>query len=96
MIAALLLFALAGAASLVFARRLSKPLEHLADMAGKVGKGEFDVNVEVNSRDEIGTLSNSFNRMTGELREREEKLAGANAALIQSEKLAAFGQIFLW
>jgi signal transduction histidine kinase len=92
-IAALLLFALAAAASLVFARRLSKPLEHLADMAEKVGQGEFDVNVDVNSRDEIGTLSSSFNRMTGELREREEKLVGANAALIQSEKLAAFGQI---
>lgn len=93
MIAALVLFALAAAASLVFARRLSKPLEHLTRMAQKVGQGKFDVNVDVNSRDEIGTLSRSFNRMTGELREREVKLAGANAALIQSEKLAAFGQI---
>lgn len=92
-ITALLLFALAAAASLIFARRLSKPLERLTDAAGKVGKGEFEVTVTSESSDEIGTLSRSFNRMTKELREREVKLAGANAALVQSEKLAAFGQL---
>jgi signal transduction histidine kinase len=31
--------------------------------------------------------------MTNELHERDVKLAGANAALVQSEKLAAFGQL---
>lgn len=92
-IAALLLFALAAAASLIFARRLSKPLERLTDAAGKVGKGEFEVTVTSESSDEIGTLSRSFNQMTEELRAREVKLAGANAALVQSEKLAAFGQL---
>lgn len=92
-IAALLLFALAAAASLVFARRLSRPLEQLTDAAQKVGKGQFEVTVSSNSSDEIGALSQSFNKMTNELRERDVKLAGANAALVQSEKLAAFGQL---
>ena len=92
-IVALLLFALAAIASLVFARRLSRPLEQLTQAAEKVGKGEFEVRVQSGSRDEIGALSRSFNQMTDELREREFKLAGANAALIQSEKLAAFGQL---
>ena len=92
-IAALLLFAIAAMASLVFARRLTRPLEHLTDAAEKVGKGEFEITVSSSSRDEIGALSHSFNRMTNELREREVKLEGANAALIQSEKLAAFGQL---
>jgi len=92
-IAALLLFAVAAIVSLIFARRLSKPLENLTEAAEKVGKGEFDVTVTSNSNDEIGALSQSFNQMTDELREREVKLAGANAALVQSEKLAAFGQL---
>ena len=92
-ITALLLFAAAAIASLVFARRLSKPLEHLTEAAEKVGKGEFEVSVSLTSSDEIGALSRSFNQMTDELREREVKLAGANAALVQSEKLAAFGQL---
>lgn len=92
-VAALLLFAVAATASLIFARRLSKPLERLTEAAEQVGKGEFEVAVSSNSRDEIGALSRSFNQMTNELRVREEKLIGANAALVQSEKLAAFGQL---
>lgn len=92
-VAALLLFAVAAIASLVFARRLSKPLERLTEAAEKVGKGQFEVTVSSNSSDEIGALSRSFNQMTDELRERDVKLAGANAALVQSEKLAAFGQL---
>ena len=92
-IAALVLFAVAAIVSLIFARRLSRPLEHLTEAAEKVGKGHFDVTVTSSSSDEIGALSHSFNQMTDELREREVKLAGANAALVQSEKLAAFGQL---
>ncbi len=92
-IAALVLFAVAALVSLIFARRLSKPLEHLAEAAEKVGKGDFDITLTSASGDEIGALSHSFNQMTDELREREAKLAGANAALVQSEKLAASGQL---
>ena len=92
-IGALILFALAATASLIFARRLTRPLEHLSSAARRVGKGQFDVTVTSESDDEIGALSNSFNQMTNELRERDTKLEGANAALIQSEKLAAFGQL---
>lgn len=92
-VVALLLFAAAAIASLVIARRVSRPLEKLTEAAEKVGQGQFEVSVESTSGDEIGALSRSFNRMTDELRERDAKLAGANAALVQSEKLAAFGQL---
>ena len=93
MLGALLLFMFAALASLLFARRLTRPLEQLSGAAQKVGKGQFEVTVTSESDDEIGALSQSFNQMTNELRERETKLEHANAALIQSEKLAAFGQL---
>ncbi len=92
-VVALLLFVLAAVAGLVFSRQVSKPLEHLTDAAQQVGKGEFDVTVESDTSDEIGELSRTFNQMIRELGEREAKLSQANAALVQSEKLAAFGQL---
>ena len=92
-VAALLLFVMAAIASLIFARKLSKPIEQLTEAAEQVGKGAFEVVVNSDSGDESGTLSRSFNQMTNELREREVKLTDANTALVQSEKLAAFGQL---
>jgi len=58
-----------------------------------VGQGRFDVKVEVDSRDEIGELAATFNDMAHELDAREKALRDAQAQLIQSEKLAAFGQL---
>ena len=59
----------------------------------KIAKGNFDVNVEINSRDEIGQLSTSFNDMADELKERERSLKSAQLALVQSEKMAAVGTL---
>lgn len=49
--------------------------------------------MESSSRDEISDLSLSFNQMATELDSREKALKGAQAALVQSEKMAAFGQL---
>ena len=43
------------------------------------------------SSDEIGQLAESFNAMAGELKARETALQSAQAQLVQSEKMAAFG-----
>ena len=74
-------------------RGITRNLERLTATAREVGQGRFDVNVEVESRDEIGTLASSFNEMVSELNAREKALLSAQAQLIQSEKLAAFGQL---
>jgi predicted Zn finger-like uncharacterized protein len=58
-----------------------------------VARGQFDIQVALAGRDEIGNLAQSFNKMTSELDSREKALKDAQAALIQSEKLAAFGQL---
>ncbi len=87
------LFVVAAVLGIWFSRRLTVPLERLSEAAFAVGKGEFDVNVQAASRDEIGLVSSSFNQMTRELKTREAALKDAQEALIQSEKMAAFGQI---
>jgi signal transduction histidine kinase len=90
---ALALLAAASILGLLWAYRLTRPLERLSTAARDIGEGRFDVTVEVPSADEIGDLSVSFNRMTRGLRERDDALRAAHTQLIQSEKLAAFGQL---
>ena len=68
-------------------------------LAAAEGKLQFalrnatDIAVDVESRDEIGALAVSFNQMASELKARDEELDATHTQLIQSEKLAAFGQL---
>ena len=87
------LLLLAALLSLLWARQITRPVVTLARAAQEVGQGRFDVQVEVRSNDEMGALARSFNRMTSELQAREAALKKAQAALIQSEKMSAFGQL---
>lgn len=75
------------------ARYLTRPLEQLSKATNAVGKGNFEVQLPASSRDEIGDLADSFNQMAVELNSREMALKEAQTALIQSEKMAAFGQL---
>ena len=78
---------------LLWAYRLTQPIQRLSYAAKLVSKGDFDVQIESTSRDEIGSLATSFNHMTTELKNREHALIEANEKLVQSEKLSAFGQL---
>lgn len=90
---AFVLMIVAAVLSVIFARRVTTPLEKMSHALGKVAEGDFDVAVDVQSRDEIGTLSDAFNRMVSELNDRERKIEAANAALLHSQKMAAIGQL---
>ncbi|MDH4259054.1 MAG: ATP-binding protein [Gammaproteobacteria bacterium] len=87
------LVAVVAIIAMVIARRLSGPIEHLSRAADAVGAGNFDVSVKANSRDEVSQLATSFNTMASNLRERDTRLREANAQLLQSEKMAAIGQL---
>ncbi len=69
-VAALLLL-LGLAASLWLSQRLAEPIVELEQAAVRVAGGDLDVQVPVRSRDEIGRLASTFNRMTEGLRERD-------------------------
>lgn len=74
-------------------RLLTRPVEQLSKATKIVAKGRFDVQVASTSSDEIGDLAGSFNQMASELDSREKQLKSAQAALVQSEKMSAFGQL---
>lgn len=68
------LFALGGAAfllSLFFARRLTGPIRSLTDAAVAIGAGDLGRRVLRASSDEIGILSESFNKMAQTLEKQE-------------------------
>ena len=79
--------------SLFGARLITQPLVRLSRATQVVAKGQYDIQLESSSRDEIDDLAQSFNKMASDLDSREKALKGAQAALVQSEKMAAFGQL---
>jgi signal transduction histidine kinase len=60
--------ALSAVVGLLLSRAIASPLVRLTAAAGAVAHGQFDQQVPVNSRDEVGRLSRAFNDMTARLR----------------------------
>ncbi len=67
-IAAFLAVITGGAFSFSLARQISRPLRDLTKAALEIGKGNLQTEVSIQSQDEIGTLANTFNSMTQQLR----------------------------
>ncbi len=59
---------LSGLGGLLLSRAIASPLRRLTAAAGAVAQGQFDQQVPVASRDELGRLSRAFNDMTARLR----------------------------
>jgi len=54
--------------------RIILPLQRMAAATKQIAKGDLSHRVDVTSRDEIGALADSFNRMTAHLQEANDKL----------------------
>jgi HD-GYP domain-containing protein (c-di-GMP phosphodiesterase class II) len=50
-----------------FAKKLTQPVQELADGAHRIAGGDFSQRINVRSRTELGELGNSFNLMTDQL-----------------------------
>ncbi|WP_261305199.1 sensor histidine kinase [Paenibacillus andongensis] len=55
--------------SFILSLRISRPIKHLESSMKEVERGNFDIQVDIQSSNEIGHLSNRFNRMTTEIKE---------------------------
>ena len=70
----------------LIARTITAPVEDLVEVTEKVSTGDLRQRATIRSRDEIGTLADSFNDMV-------EKLEVFEQRLLESEKLATAGQM---
>ena len=66
------------------AKNITTPIQSLAEATQAVAEGNLDVKVETSARDEIGVLINSFNRMTGDLKQSKSELEDAYSSLRDS------------
>ena len=92
--------------SIILSRVLVKPIQDLVQLTIKVSDGDFSQTMEVTSKNEIGQLIGSFNRMTEKLRENQtslnsqveslesinKQLKEAQEDLVRAEKLASIGK----
>jgi methyl-accepting chemotaxis protein len=71
------------------ARKISVPVKKLSDAAEKVAAGDVNVNVDLNTKDELGKLGDSFNVMVGNIKKSMEEIEVKSKA---AEKAAAEAQ----
>ena len=68
------------------ARRITIPLEKVSAATARIGRGEANLKLEINTNDEVEDLANAVRKIDGELREYQKQL-------IQTAKLAAIGEM---
>ncbi|MHB8764706.1 MAG: sensor histidine kinase [Deferrisomatales bacterium] len=66
------------------ARGITGPIQALAEATQRVAGGDLDFQVDVTSADEVGTLVQSFNRMTRDLKGSTAAVEAAHATLRQT------------
>ncbi|MBV8201862.1 MAG: HAMP domain-containing protein [Acidobacteria bacterium] len=75
---------------LYLARRVTVPIQALAEGTRRISGGDLHHRVDVQADDELGVLVDSFNRMTGELANNKEQLERGNLELtLSNQRLAA-------
>ncbi|HEV8580592.1 MAG TPA: ATP-binding protein [Thermoanaerobaculia bacterium] len=74
---------------LYLARRVTVPIQALAEGTRLISGGDLGHRVDVEADDELGVLVDSFNRMTGELANNKELLERSNRELTTSNQRLA-------
>ncbi|RME37831.1 MAG: HAMP domain-containing protein [Deltaproteobacteria bacterium] len=66
------------------ARGITGPLQDLAEATERVAAGDLELQLDARTEDEVGTLVQSFNRMTQDLKRHQQALRHTNRELSQS------------
>ena len=92
----ILVLALAILFGYLGSQRIAAPIANLTNVTSQIAEGDLGVRANIHTKDEIGALSDSFNRMTDRLQETLrglerrvlERTADLDQARLQSEKRA--------
>ncbi len=68
MILGVIVLIIAGILLITFLGYITKPLEQLTEAADQIDNGNFDVNLTYNRDDEIGRLTKSFKKLSGNMK----------------------------
>lgn len=74
---------------LYLARRVTVPIQALAEGTRRISGGDLSHRVDVEADDELGVLVDSFNLMTGELASNKEQLERGNRELVTTNQRLA-------
>ena len=80
----LVLLGIAGLAATFFARTLSNPINNLAAASRALAQGDYSRRVQVRSKNEIGELAYTFNKMAAEI---ERQIRNLQAAFKENNEL---------
>jgi two-component system, NtrC family, nitrogen regulation sensor histidine kinase NtrY len=67
-------------------KRITRPVERLAEAARDVASGHWDTQIDLRGHDEVGQLAGAFNKMTQTLSAQRERL-------VQTERVAAWREL---
>ncbi len=65
-------------------KEITVPIKELAEGTNRIASGDYDFFIDLETKDEVGMLVNSFNRMTMDLKTSKNRLEKANKELMES------------
>ena len=68
----------------IISKRITRPIIQLKEAAMKVGMGEYDIDIPVRSNDEIGALTQAFNSMSVQIKEKTRELQSERTGRLRS------------
>jgi len=89
MFATLVIFSIGIVITYIISLRYTKPIDILTEAAVKIGQGDFSYRLDINRKDEIGRIAESFNFMIQKLQENQI----LQKRLREAEHLSAIGQL---
>lgn len=72
---------------LYLARGITIPIEKVVEAASEITKGNLDVRIDYQAKDEFNTLIKEFNRMVSDLKENRDKLNKRTVELMQRRSI---------
>ncbi len=72
--------------SLIFGKRVAKPINKLIELTNHIATGNFDSKITIRRKDEIGLLAASFNKMAMSLKDSTTSIDKLNAEITERKK----------